>query len=100
MEEISFLRYCGIRKVKVQRYLYSTFVLWHMISMIFLSSLFSYFIFSPSNIELKSFDELKEYLLRDGTCKCGLECPLELPKLFDFDTKVSWFEYNNGSRGI
>ena len=49
----------------------------------------NYSFYSPSNIELKSFDELKEYLLRDGTCKCGLECPLELPKLFDFDTKVS-----------
>ena len=48
--------------------------------------------FSPSNVELKSFDELKEYLLRDGTCKCGLECPLELPKLFDFDTQVIFTE--------
>ena len=88
MEEISFLGYSGIRKVKVELDLYSRFVIsGHMISMIFIIMI-SHFIFSPSNIELKSFDELKEYLLRDGTCKCGLECPLELPKLFDFDTKV------------
>jgi hypothetical protein len=43
---------------------------------------------SPSGAELKSIEEVKEYLLKDGTCKCGLECPLELQKVFDFDQKV------------
>ena len=45
--------------------------------------------FSPSGIELKSKEDIKEYLLKEGTCKCGLECPLELDSLFDFDASVS-----------
>ena len=44
---------------------------------------------SPSGIELKSKEEIKEYLLKEGTCKCGLECPLEIEDVFDFDTEVS-----------
>lgn len=39
---------------------------------------------SPSGIQLKSKDEVKSYLLKEGTCKCGLECPLNLES-FDFD---------------
>ena len=46
------------------------------------------FLFSPSGSELKSVDEVQEYLLKDGTCKCGLECPLDLQKVFDFDAQV------------
>ena len=46
-------------------------------------------IFSPSGIDLKSKEDVKEYLTKDGTCKCGLECPLELDCLFDFDASVS-----------
>ena len=44
-----------------------------------------FWIFSPSGIELKSKEEIKEYLLKEGTCKCGLECPLDLELVFDFD---------------
>jgi hypothetical protein len=46
-------------------------------------------IFSPSGIDMKSKEEVKEYLTKEGTCKCGLECPLDLEKGFDFDINVS-----------
>ncbi|KAK7884350.1 hypothetical protein WMY93_027473 [Mugilogobius chulae] len=39
---------------------------------------------SPSGTSLSSLDEVKTYLLSDGTCKCGLECPLVLHKVFNF----------------
>ena len=32
--------------------------------------------------------ELRQYLLTDGTCKCGLECPLIVTRVFNFDPKV------------
>ncbi|KAG7279353.1 hypothetical protein CRUP_001261 [Coryphaenoides rupestris] len=34
----------------------------------------------PSGSVLASYDQVKAYLLTDGTCKCGLECPLILHK--------------------
>ncbi|KAI7789361.1 putative methyl-CpG-binding domain protein 5 [Triplophysa rosa] len=40
---------------------------------------------SPSGSVLACLDQVKSYLLTDGTCKCGLECPLILPKVFNFD---------------
>ncbi|XP_069588992.1 methyl-CpG-binding domain protein 5 [Ranitomeya imitator] len=40
---------------------------------------------SPSGSHLSCLDKVKSYLLTDGTCKCGLECPLILPKVFNFD---------------
>ncbi|KAG7263075.1 hypothetical protein CRUP_031503, partial [Coryphaenoides rupestris] len=39
----------------------------------------------PSGSVLASYDQVKAYLLTDGTCKCGLECPLILHKVFNFD---------------
>lgn len=36
---------------------------------------------SPSGSLLSCLDQVKTYLLTDGTCKCGLECPLILPKM-------------------
>ncbi|XP_070695310.1 methyl-CpG-binding domain protein 5 [Pempheris klunzingeri] len=39
---------------------------------------------SPSGTALSSLDEVKTYLLTDGTCKCGLECPLIIHKVFNF----------------
>lgn len=38
-------------------------------------------LFSPSGAALSSLDEVKTYLLSDGTCKCGLECPLIIHKV-------------------
>ncbi|XP_056279264.1 mucin-2 [Pseudoliparis swirei] len=43
---------------------------------------------SPSGTALCSLDEVKTYLLTDGTCKCGLECPLIVNKVFNFTVGV------------
>ncbi|XP_042264149.1 proline-rich protein 36 [Thunnus maccoyii] len=43
---------------------------------------------SPSGTALSSLDEVKTYLLTDGTCKCGLECPLVIQKVFNFTVGV------------
>ncbi|XP_078110747.1 uncharacterized protein mbd6 isoform X2 [Sander vitreus] len=43
---------------------------------------------SPSSTALSSLDEVKTYLLTDGTCKCGLECPLIIHKVFNFTVGV------------
>ncbi|XP_041119774.1 methyl-CpG-binding domain protein 5-like isoform X4 [Polyodon spathula] len=40
---------------------------------------------SPSGSVLSCLEQVKTYLLTDGTCKCGLECPLILSKVFNFD---------------
>ncbi|KAG9276978.1 methyl-CpG-binding domain protein 6 isoform X1 [Astyanax mexicanus] len=40
---------------------------------------------SPSGTVLCSVEEVRVYLLTDSTCKCGLECPLVLHKVFNFD---------------
>lgn len=42
---------------------------------------------SPSNICLRSHDEVRQYLLKEGTCKCGLQCPLVIDKTFVFDAQ-------------
>lgn len=44
--------------------------------------------FSPSGIQLKTMSEIKEYLSTEGTCKCGLNCPLSVEAAFDFDHLV------------
>ncbi|GAB0088316.1 hypothetical protein DMENIID0001_027180 [Sergentomyia squamirostris] len=43
---------------------------------------------SPSGEALKSLEQVKEYLLRSGTCKCGLPCPLRPDLYFNFDPKT------------
>ncbi|XP_046902792.1 methyl-CpG-binding domain protein 5-like [Hypomesus transpacificus] len=40
---------------------------------------------SPSGSVLACLEQVKSYLLTDGTCKCGLECPLIIHKIFNFD---------------
>ncbi|XP_009708543.1 PREDICTED: methyl-CpG-binding domain protein 6, partial [Cariama cristata] len=40
---------------------------------------------SPSGTTLTSLEQTCAYLLADGTCKCGLECPLNMYKVFNFD---------------
>ncbi|XP_060109296.1 methyl-CpG-binding domain protein 6 [Heteronotia binoei] len=40
---------------------------------------------SPSGTNLASLEQTRAYLLADGTCKCGLECPLNVHKVFNFD---------------
>ncbi|XP_050432376.1 uncharacterized protein LOC126840571 [Adelges cooleyi] len=44
---------------------------------------------SPSNAVLSSLDQVKIYLKTQGTCKCGLECPLHSEQVFNFDTTVT-----------
>ncbi|XP_044761594.1 nuclear receptor coactivator 6-like isoform X2 [Coccinella septempunctata] len=44
---------------------------------------------SPSNTALSSPEQIKEYLLSSGTCKCGLECHFKYDNVFNFDPKVS-----------
>lgn len=43
---------------------------------------------SPSGVALYSIQDIKNYLLSDGTCKCGLECPLNVNDVFSFDVKT------------
>ena len=38
---------------------------------------------------MKSLDSVRAYLLQDGTCKCGLNCPFDIERTFDFDCNVS-----------
>ena len=33
-------------------------------------------------------EDLIDYLQRDGTCKCGLECPFKPDEVFNFNPKV------------
>ena len=44
--------------------------------------------FSPSGIQLKTGQEIKEYLMTEGTCKCGLDCPVSVENAFNFDQEV------------
>ncbi|XP_030589277.1 mucin-12 [Archocentrus centrarchus] len=39
---------------------------------------------SPNGTTLSNLEEVKTYLMTDGTCKCGLECPLIINKVFNF----------------
>ncbi|XP_052092246.1 uncharacterized protein LOC127728680 [Mytilus californianus] len=44
--------------------------------------------YSPSNVPLKSPMDLAKYLTTEGTCKCGLECPVLINKVFNFDVGI------------
>lgn len=37
---------------------------------------------------MTSVDEARQYLLSPSTCKCGLECPINVHQVFNFDPKV------------
>ncbi|KAK6644399.1 hypothetical protein RUM43_000666 [Polyplax serrata] len=43
---------------------------------------------SPSNVALNSIEQIKMYLQTAGTCKCGLECPVNCDSMFNFNPKV------------
>lgn len=43
---------------------------------------------SPSGVPLRNFNQVKDYLLAGGTCKCGLPCPFRPEVFFDFDSHV------------
>ncbi|CAH1773612.1 unnamed protein product [Owenia fusiformis] len=44
--------------------------------------------YSASNVRLVNLEHIKQYLQTEGTCKCGLECPLLVEKVFNFDPGV------------
>ncbi|KAI1290219.1 Methyl-CpG-binding domain protein 6 [Halotydeus destructor] len=43
---------------------------------------------SRSNVLLWSYQEVAAYLQTNGTCKCGLDCPVIIGKIFNFDPCV------------
>ena len=43
---------------------------------------------SPSGHLLHCAEDLQRYLLAEGTCKCGLECPLIIAMVFNFNPRV------------
>lgn len=43
---------------------------------------------SPTGFQLRSHQDIKNYLLSDQTCKCGLECPLNIYEVFNFSLLV------------
>lgn len=55
---------------------------------VFVNCKFS-FDFSPSGTALRKIEQIKDYLLRHGTCKCGLPCPLRPDYFFEFNPQVS-----------
>lgn len=50
--------------------------------------------FSPTCTRLTSTDSVKQYLITDGTCKCGLECPLHVDRVFNFNSDVISIKWN------
>ena len=56
--------------------------------------------FSPSNSRLTSPETMKVYLQTEGTCKCGLECPLLVDKVFNFSPYVSSKEWTASSNEV
>ncbi|XP_076870216.1 uncharacterized protein mbd6 [Brachyhypopomus gauderio] len=55
---------------------------------------------SPSGTVLCSVEEVRGYLLTDSTCKCGLECPLVLHKVFNFDPAAAAHAPSHESRKV
>ncbi|CAF1363511.1 unnamed protein product [Adineta steineri] len=48
---------------------------------------------SPTNAILDSLDAVRQYLETPTSCKCGLQCPLIVDKVFNFDSTIkskSW----------
>lgn len=58
------------------------------------------FYFSPSFARLTSYENIKQYLLMEGTCKCGLECPLLVEKVFNFDLNVGGIQWSLGQTKV
>lgn len=43
---------------------------------------------SPSGCKFHCFQDIRAYLLESDTCKCGLECPLNIYETFNFDINI------------
>jgi len=61
--------------------------------------IFILFLASPSKTRLDSTTAITEYLMKEGTCKCGLSCPLLVSKTFNFDPEVVSTEWSADSIG-
>lgn len=44
---------------------------------------------SPSGVQLRSYQEVRAYLLCENTCKCGLQCPLNIYTTFNFNSSFA-----------
>ncbi|XP_045210139.2 uncharacterized protein LOC123561679 [Mercenaria mercenaria] len=44
--------------------------------------------YSPTCTRLTSAESVRQYLVTDGTCKCGLDCPFHIEKVFNFSSEV------------
>lgn len=49
---------------------------------------------SPSDALLWSMEEIARYLMTEGTCKCGLECPFQIDQIFNFDANIRFQKYS------
>jgi len=68
-------------------YYYYYFII--IIIIIIIIFIITYKIYSSPTCEcLTSLEALREYLLSEGTCKCGLQCPLVLEETFNFSPDV------------
>ena len=50
--------------------------------------LWSFPFYSPNKSKIRNKEDLINYLELEGTCKCGLECPLKVDETFNFDPKI------------
>ncbi|EDS38254.1 conserved hypothetical protein [Culex quinquefasciatus] len=50
---------------------------------------------SPSGAPLRNFNQVKEYLLSGGTCKCGLPCPFRPEAFFEFDSQEEFLNFRS-----
>ena len=53
-----------------------------------MNSIFQFLFLSPNNSRLRSLEHVVEYLKTEGTCKCGLDCPLFVQDVFNFDARI------------
>ncbi|RZF43497.1 hypothetical protein LSTR_LSTR005233 [Laodelphax striatellus] len=72
---------------------------WHPVTLIPLigHSIQHSLVSNPSNTALRSLEQVKTYLQTQGTCKCGLECPLNCDIVFNFDPKVASKPWSAGA---
>ncbi|KAL3837172.1 hypothetical protein ACJMK2_022548 [Sinanodonta woodiana] len=50
--------------------------------------------YSPTCSRLTDTQDVKQYLAMEGTCKCGLECPILVEKVFNFDAAISSVQWS------
>ena len=48
-----------------------------------------FYFFSPNKSRLRSMEDVRSYMMSATTCKCGLECPFQLEKVFSFSPNIA-----------